>query len=127
MHFLSDFLSVRAFTECMYIAERVLNPSFNDVLQFLPPDHSSATNKDLYRAFVRYFGTSVTTSMVLGGAIELRSQFKTYLTDDGFTQEVLSDSIKSDFQRGLGICGMPAPVSPTYTFVNSENSGGLLV
>ena len=104
-----------------------MNPSFNDALQFLPPDYSSDTNKDLYRAFVRYFGTSVTTSMVLGGAIELQSQFKTYLTDDGFTQEFLSDSIKSDFQRGLGICGMPAPVSPTYTFVNSENSGGLLV
>ena len=132
MHFLSDFLSVRAFTECMYIAERVLNPSFNDVLQFLPPDHSSATNKDLYRAFVRAFGTGVITSMTLGGAIELRSQFKTYLTDDGYTQEVLSKNIKNDFERGLWTtCGpsftTPAAVDPTYTFVNSENSVGLLV
>ena len=111
----------------MYVAEQLVTPSFNDVIQFLPPDYSTATNRAIYQAFVRTFGTSVATSMVLGGAIELRSQFKTALTDDGYTQEVLSESIKSDFQRGLGICGMPDPVSPTYTFVNSENSGGLLV
>ena len=116
----------------MNIAERVLNPSFNDALQFLPPDYSSVTNKDLYHAFVRAFGTSVTTSMVLGGAIELRSQFKTYLTDDGYTQEVLSKNIRRDFQLGLWIIcepnfTTPAPVDPTYTFVNSENSVGLLV
>ena len=109
----------------------MLNPSFNDVIQFLPPDYSTATNRALYQTFVRTFGTSVATSMVLGGAIELQSQFSTALTDDGYTQETLSEKIKSDFQRGLGICGTPAPADPTYTCVNCnarvKDPGGLHV
>ena len=108
----------------MYVAEQLVTPSFNAVIQFLPPSYSTATNQALYQAFVGTFGTSVTTSMVLGAAIELRSQFKTSLVDDGYSHETLSDNVKSDFQRGLGICGTPEPVDPTYTFVNCKDMGG---
>ena len=101
------------------MTERVLNPDFLKYVQQLPPDYSSDTNKALYRAFVRAFGTSVITSITLGGAIEMTSRFKTALMEDGYSHEKLSANIKSDFNRGLdGLCGTPDPIDKTYTFVD---------
>ena len=101
------------------MTERVLNPDFLKYVQQLPPDYSSDTNKALYRAFVRAFGTSVITSITLGGAIEMTARFKTALVDDGYSHEKLSANIKSDFNRGLdGLCGTPDPIDKTYTFVD---------
>ena len=95
--------------------EWVVNPNFTQAVQALPPDYSSATNQMLYREFIRAFGTSVITNMTLGGAIEMQSQFKTALTDDGYTAQMLADRIENDFNIGLNqMCGDPVPVDPTY-------------
>ena len=96
------------------MAEKTLNPSFTRTVQGLPPDYSSATNQILYRNFVKNFGTSVITHMTLGGAIQMRTQFKTALTDDGYSAEMLSDRIENDFNLILNMCGEPVPDDPIY-------------
>lgn len=83
-------------------------------LDALPPDYSTDASKQAYRTFVENWGTSFTTTAILGGIAELQTYFSSSLLADPvsplnkpYTVDQLAQQANLDFARNTGGNGRP--------------------
>lgn len=90
-------------------------------LDFLPPDASTDTNKQLYQLFVENWGTSFSTTAINGGIVELKAIYDSLLLSQNlspsgrpYTKDDLEDEANRDFIciTKTGSCHTP---DKTYT------------
>jgi len=76
-----------------------------DAINFLPPDYNSDTNKNLYRMFVQYWGTSVITGSEEGGMWEIDSMFQQSLLKPSgplYEDQVRSNANNEFYNKAIG-------------------------
>lgn len=93
----------------------------SDFINSLPPTYETEDDKQQFRHFIAYYGTSFAVSATLGGRVEQYSSWKSWMTDSrlgGFTPSKLAQNAEADFSKTTGLPGSSASHDPGY---NSEN------